>query len=82
MIESLDTVTRSPSLRWHHWLIRQTPSYRAAKKHKDDLFDEHFRNARKDYSDDLSDQKNVSSALENVIQREAIAAKKEGRLPQ
>ena len=82
MTESLDNITRSPLPTWHHWLVRQTPSYRTAKKCQDDLFDEHFRNARKDYSDDASDQKNVSSALENVIQREAIAARKEGRLPQ
>ena len=82
MTESLDNITRSPLPTWHHWLVRQTPSYRTAKKCQDDLFDEHFRNARKDYSDDASDQKDVSSALENVIQREAIAARKEGRLPQ
>ena len=82
MTESLDDISKSPLPTWHHWLIRQTPSYRTAKKHKDDLFDEHFKNARKDYSDDPSDHKHVSSALENVIQREAIAARKEGRPPQ
>ena len=82
MTESLDDIAKSPLPTWHHWLIRQTPSYRTAKKRKDDLFNEHFKNARKDYSDDPSDQKGVSSALENVIQREAIAARKEGRLPQ
>ena len=82
MTESLHHITRSPLPTWHHWLLRQTSSYRTAKKCKDDLFDEHFRNARKDYSDDPNDQKDVSSALENVIQREAIAARKEGRSPQ
>ena len=82
LTESLDSIPNSLLPRWHHWLIRQTSSYRTAKKCKDDLFDEHFRNARKDYSGDPSDQKDVSSALENMIQREAIAASKEGRLPQ
>ena len=79
MTESLDNILKSPLPSWHHWLVRQTSSYRAAKKYADDLFDEHFRNARKDYSDDPSDHKDVSSALENVIQREAIAARKEGK---
>ena len=82
MIETLDHTVRSPKPSWHHWLIRQTPSYRTAKKCKDDLIDEHFRNARKQYSDDPDDQKDVRSALENVLQREAIAASKEGRAPQ
>lgn len=82
MTESLDNVLRSPLPSWHHWFVRQTSSYRTAEKYTDGLFDEYFRNAKKDYSDDSSDQRDVSSALENVIQREAIAAKKEGRLPQ
>ena len=82
MTESLNNVTRSPLPSWHHWLVRQTFSYRAAKRYKDRLFDEHFRNASKDYSDDPGDQKDVSSALEGMIQREAIAASKEGRSPQ
>ena len=82
MTDSLDNVFKSPLPSWHHWLVRQTSSYRTAKKCMDNLLDEHFRNARKDYSDASSDQKNVSSALENVLQREAIAASKEGRLPQ
>ena len=82
MTESIDNVSKSPLPSWHHWLVRWTSSYRTAKKCRDDLFDEHFRNARKDYSDDPSDQNDVSSALENVMQREAIAANKEGRLPE
>ena len=82
MTDSLDNAIGSPLPSWHHWLIRQTPSYRTAKKYKDDLFDEHFRNARKQYSDDPDDQKDIRSAVENVLQREAIAAKKEGRAPQ
>ena len=82
MTESLDHITRSPLPSWHHWLVRQTSSYRTAKKCRDDLFDEHFRKARKDHLDDPSDYKYLSSALENVIQQEAIAARKEGRLPQ
>ena len=82
MTDSLDNAIGSPLPSWHHWLIRQTSSYRTAKKYKDDLFDEHFRNARKQYSDDPDDQKDVRSAVENVLQREAIAARKEGRAPQ
>lgn len=82
MIDSLDNITRSPQPRWHHWLIRQTPSYRAAKKYKDEIVDECFRSARKQHSDDPDDQKDARCAVENVLQREAIAASKEGMVPQ
>lgn len=82
MIDSLDDIAASPQPSWHHWFIRQTPSYRTAKKLKDEVMDEHFRNARKQYSDDPDDQKDVRCAIENVLQREMIAARKEGRAPQ
>lgn len=81
MTESLDDLIRSPLPSWHHWFVRQASSYRTAKKYKDDLFDQHFRNARKEYSNNSSDQKGVFSALESVLQQEAIAASKEGRSP-
>ena len=81
MTDSLDDIARSPLPSWHHWFVRQTSSYRTAKKCKDELFDQHFTNARKEYSDNPSDQKEVSSALESVLRREAIAASKEGRSP-
>lgn len=81
MTDSLDAVARSPLPSWRHWFARQTFSYRSAKKCKDDLFDQQFRNARKEYSDNPNDQKEVSSALESVLQREVIAASKEGRSP-
>ena len=82
MTGSLDKSAGSPLPRWHHWLIRQTPSYRNAKKYKDDVFDAHFRDASKQYWDDPDDQKDVGCAVENVVQREVIAASKEGRAPQ
>ena len=82
------TMTDSPqyywlaAASWHHWLTRQTASYRIARKHKDDLLDEHFRNGKKQYSDDPDVRKDVRSAVENLLQHEAIAARKEGRAPQ
>ncbi len=79
MIDSLDNIVGSPQPRWYHWLIRQTPSYRAAKKYKDEIVDECFRSARKQHSDDPDDQKDARCAVENVLQREAS---KEGRVPQ
>ena len=82
MTDSVDKTIFSPLPSWHHWLIRQTSSYRTAKKYKDDLFDEHFINARKQSSDDPNDQNDVRSAVENVFQREVIFATKEGRAPQ
>lgn len=81
MTDSLDAVARSPLPSWHHWFLQQTFSYRSAKRCKDDHFDQQFRNARKEYSDNPNDQKEVSSALESVLQREVIAASKEGRSP-
>ena len=82
MTDSAEKSAGSPVPRWRHWVIRQTPSYRNAKKYKDDLFDAHFRNASKRYFDDPDDQKDARCALESVVQREAIAASKEGRAPQ
>ena len=82
MTDSLDNAIGSPLPSWHHWLIRQTSSYRTAKRYKDALFDGQFRNAGNQYSDDHNSQKEVRSAVESVLQREAIAARKEGRAPQ
>ena len=82
MTDSLDNAIGSPLPAWHHWFIRQTASYRDAKRLKDRTFDDYFKNARRSFSDDPDDQKDVRSAVENVLQREAIAARKQGRTPQ
>ena len=68
LTNSVDNTIYSPLPSWHHWLIRQTSSYRTAKKYRDDIFDEHFGHARKQYSGDPEDQNEVRSAVDNVSQ--------------
>ena len=79
MSDSLHDALGSPAPAWHHWFVRWRSSYRNAKKYKDDLFDRHFRDARKRYSGNAGGEKVARTAVEGVIQREAIAAKEEGK---
>lgn len=78
LTESLETTVKSPLPRLHHTLLRQMPYMRRARADKEAFITTEIekRIARFDSGDTTK-----RSALDDVLQRELAAAKKEGRAP-
>lgn len=78
LTESLETTVKSPLPRLHHDLLRQMPYMRKARAVKEAFITTEIekRVARFESGDTVK-----RSALDDVLQRELNAAKKEGRIP-
>ena len=65
----------------HRFILNLWPSMVNAAKHKNKLIEEGLRNAWNKFSEgqDLKDDGKVKCALDLLVQREAITAKKQGR---
>ena len=81
LTDSLETTIKSPIPVPHHWLLRQLPYMRSAKAYKDKYIGESLELARKKFEDSEKDEP-VHSAVEHMLRRELITAKKEGRAPE
>lgn len=80
--DSIEIAINSPVPRWHHWLaLKLTPSLRAALKLKERYLTDHLR-ASWAKSQQGEKEGSLKSAMDLVVQREAVMAEKEGRPPQ
>ncbi|ETI24327.1 hypothetical protein G647_03696 [Cladophialophora carrionii CBS 160.54] len=78
LTESLETSVKAPFPRFAHWALRQMPYMRKARADKE----KHFTNMINDSITRVASGKQAkSSALDDILLREAAAAKKEGRQP-
>ena len=77
------TVT-SPVPKPHHWLVRQFPSYKVAKGHKDRLIQEALAAAQAKLMSkaEKGDANETNSAIDHMLRRELLAAEKESRQPE
>jgi hypothetical protein len=82
LTDSMEIAVKSPLPRLHHWLLRQLPYMRAAKVYKDRYISETIEVARLKFYDTSENDKSVNSALEHLLRRELVAAKKEERAPE
>ena len=62
-----------------HWLYRQTPRMRRAIKMKDDYIENELAKAEQRFSN--SETAKVNCAMDHIVKRERLAAKKENRNP-
>jgi hypothetical protein len=77
LTESLETSVKSPSPKLHHWFLRQLPYMRRARSVKEDFITKELDKAVQTFESG----KNAHSALEDILHRELLAAKKENRVP-
>jgi hypothetical protein len=84
--ESITPLIASPYPKIHHWFLRQSKSYKEAKKYKDQEIESVMKAAIKKFSEDqidsLEKQGKDRSAVDHMIRRELLASRKEGREPQ
>ncbi|KAI4721669.1 cytochrome P450 [Aureobasidium sp. EXF-10727] len=85
MTESMTPLIASPFPKLHHWILRQSKSYKDAKRYKDQEIDAMMKVAIDKFSDDqidtLEKQGKDRSAIDHMIRRELLVARKEGRSP-
>jgi hypothetical protein len=78
LIESIATSMNSPVPRLAHWMLRHLPYMRAARARKENL----IRIRVEDSAQRLAaGNPRQNSALDNILQRESLAAEKDGRQP-
>lgn len=86
MVESVTPLISSPFPKLHHWFLRQSKSYKDAKRYKDQEIEAMMKAAIDKFSEDqidtLEKQGKDRSALDHMIRRELLASRKEGRSPQ
>jgi len=86
MTESMTPLISSPCPKLHHWFLRQSKSYKDAKKYKDQEIETMMKAAIEKFSEDqvdaLEKQGKDRSALDHMIRRELLASRKDGRKPQ
>jgi hypothetical protein len=77
LTESLETTVKSPFPKLHHWFLRQLPYMRRARAVKEEFITKELEKAVKGFESG----KDAHSALEDILHRELVAAKKEDRVP-
>jgi hypothetical protein len=86
MTESITPLIASPYPKLHHWFLRQSKSYKEAKKYKDQEIESMMKAAIEKFSEDqidaLEKQGKDRSAIDHMIRRELLSSRKEGREPQ
>ncbi|KEQ59861.1 cytochrome P450 [Aureobasidium melanogenum CBS 110374] len=86
LAESVTPLISSPSPKIHHWFLRQSSSYKDAKRYKDQEIETMMKAAIDKFSEDrvdaLEKQGKDRSAIDHMIRRELLASRKEGRSPQ
>jgi hypothetical protein len=78
LIESIATSMNSPVPILAHWLLRIMPYMRAARAQKEGLIKARVNDSVKRLA---TGNLKEDSALDNIVQRESLAAKKDGREP-
>jgi hypothetical protein len=78
LAESLETSIKAPFPRFAHWVLRQLPYMRKARADKEKLFMDMVNESIERVT---SGKQAKRSALDDILLREAAAAKKEGRSP-
>ncbi|OAP64682.1 hypothetical protein AYL99_00654 [Fonsecaea erecta] len=79
LTESLEVSIKAPFPRFAHWVIRQLPYMRKARAYKEKLFSDMVNESLSRLS---SGNQVKRSALDDILQRETAAAKKEDRQPE
>ncbi|KIX99549.1 uncharacterized protein Z520_05125 [Fonsecaea multimorphosa CBS 102226] len=79
LTESLEVSVKAPFPRFAHWVIRQFPYMRKARAYKEKLFSDMVVESLRKQS---SGNQVKRSALDDILQRETAAAKKEDRQPE
>ena len=83
LTQSVEIAMKSPFPRQHHsFALKFFPYLRSAVKHKEQLVKEQLDVGWKKFSEGSDNDDQVMSAMDLIIQREVITAKKEGRPPQ
>jgi hypothetical protein len=86
LTESITPLIASPYPKLHHWFLRQSKSYKEAKKYKDQAIETTMTTAIEKFSEDQMDalekQGKDRSVIDHMIRRELLASRKEGREPQ
>ncbi|KAG9963303.1 cytochrome P450, partial [Aureobasidium melanogenum] len=86
LAESVTPLISSPAPKLHHWFLRQSKSYKDAKRYKDQEIETMMKAAIDKFSEDqvdaLEKQGKDRSAIDHMIRRELLASRKEGRSPQ
>ena len=82
LTSSIETTVQSPIPKLHHWLLRQLPRMRYAKGYKDRYITEALHRACGKFSGTSDKDELVNSAVDHLLRRELIAAKKNGRDPE
>ena len=78
LTESLETSIKAPFPKFAHWVLRQLPYMRKARTDKERLFTNMINESIKRVT---TEKQAKHSALDDILLREAAAAKKEGRTP-
>ena len=83
LVDSLEIPMNSPIPRLAHWFaLNLTPRYRAARSTRDWLLKNRLRTAWERFHESAKTETRVKSAIDFIVQREVMLAKKEGRRPQ
>ena len=78
--DSIEIAMNSPIPRLHHrFVLKFWPSMINAAKHKNQLIKNGLNDAWKKFSAGVENDDEVKSALDLIVHREALMAKKEGR---
>jgi hypothetical protein len=81
LVDSLETSLKSPVPVLAHWFLRKTPSMRKAQAIKDNFINEEVEKAANRFLGKIENDGEVRCAMDDIIRREVLIAKKEGRAP-
>ena len=77
--DSLQVLATSPFPVMAHWLYRKTPHMRKARKMKDEYIENELVKAEDRFNS--SEATEIKCAMDHIVKRERLAAKKENRKP-
>lgn len=82
LTDSVETSIKSPVPRLAHWMLRQTAAMKKAYKDKDQFIGDEINKALKRAASRKANEKSITCAIDDFIQREMQLAEKEKREPE
>lgn len=82
LTDSVETSIKSPVPVLAHWFLRQTSKMKKAYKDKDQLIGDEINKAVKRATSKNADERSITCAIDDFVQREMLLAEKEKREPE
>jgi hypothetical protein len=81
LTESLEAAVKSPTPRLTHWFLRCLPYMRKARMAKEEMIANELEKGKTRFTQGRKEDQVARCAMDDILHRELIAAKKESREP-